>query len=50
MFDIEFRNSNVAIGTSQQLMKHSHGKNLEYIASKAEEVISYVKAHNIEIG
>ncbi|KAL8704240.1 MAG: hypothetical protein Q9201_002585 [Fulgogasparrea decipioides] len=40
---------NVAIGTSSYLMKHSHGKDMAYIASKAEEVISYVKAHNIEI-
>lgn len=42
-------NSNVAIGTSSYLMEHSHGKDMAYIASKAAEVISYVKAHNIEI-
>ncbi|KAL9629211.1 MAG: hypothetical protein Q9164_006977, partial [Protoblastenia rupestris] len=30
-------------------MEHSHGKDMAYIASKAEEVISYVKAHNIEV-
>ena len=41
--------SNVAIGTSSQLMKHSHGKDLEYISTKAKEVIEYVKAHNLEI-
>ena len=43
------QNSNVAIGTSSQLMDHSHGKDLTYIATKAKEVIEYVKAHNIEI-
>ena len=41
--------SNVAIGTSSQLMKHSHGKDLEYISTKAKEVIEYVKAHKLEI-
>lgn len=30
-------------------MKHSHGKDLEYISIKAKEVIEYVKAHNLEI-
>ena len=30
-------------------MQHSHGKDMAYIANKAEEVISYVKAHDIEI-
>ncbi|KAI4163956.1 MAG: hypothetical protein LQ342_002453 [Letrouitia transgressa] len=40
---------NVAIGTSSYLMKHSHGKGMAYIATKAEEVISYVQSHNIEI-
>ena len=43
------RYSNVAIGTSSQLMQHSHGKDLEYISIKAKEVIEYVKAHNLEI-
>lgn len=43
------QHSNVAIGTSSQLMKHSHGKGLEYISIKAKEAIEYVKAHNLEI-
>lgn len=43
------QDSNVAIGTSSQLMKHSHGKDFEYISIKAKEVIQYVKAHNLEI-
>lgn len=41
--------SNVEIGTSSHLMKHSHGKGLEYISIKAKEVIDYFKAHNLEI-
>lgn len=40
---------NVAIGTSSQLMKHSHGKDLDVIAVKAKEVVEYVKAHGLEI-
>ncbi|ROT34447.1 HMGL-like-domain-containing protein [Sodiomyces alkalinus F11] len=40
---------NMCIGTSSQLMKHSHGKDMAYIAAKAKEVIEYVKANNIEI-
>lgn len=43
------QHSNVAIGTSTQLMEHSHGKDLAYIATKAKEVIEYVKSHDIEI-
>ena len=43
------QHSNVAIGTSSQLMKYSHGKDLEYISIKAKEVIEYIKAHNLEI-
>lgn len=43
------QHSNVAIGTSSHLMKHSHGKNLAFISIKAKEVIEYVKAHNLEI-
>ena len=39
----------MCIGTSAQLMKHSHGKDLNYIAEKATEIIQYVKSHNIEI-
>ncbi len=30
-------------------MKHSHGKDLAYISNKAEEVIRFVKAHNLEV-
>lgn len=43
------QHSNVAIGTSSHLLKHSHGKDLAYIATKAKEVIEHVKAHNLEI-
>lgn len=43
------QHSNVAIGTSSHLMKHSHGKGLEYISIKAKEVIEYVRAHKLEI-
>jgi homocitrate synthase len=39
----------MCIGTSSQLMKHSHGKDMAYIAAKAKEVIEYVKSNNIEI-
>lgn len=39
----------MCIGTSAQLMKHSHGKDLDWIAVKAQEVIEYVKANNIEV-
>jgi len=30
-------------------MKHSHGKDMAYIAAKAKEVIEYVKSNKIEI-
>lgn len=30
-------------------MKHSHGKDLAYIVTKAKSVIEYVKAHNLEV-
>lgn len=43
------QHSNVAIGTSSHLMKHSHGKDSAYISIKDKEVIEYVKAHNLEI-
>ena len=33
----------IVIGTSSQLQKHSHGKNIETIKSMALEVIEYVK-------
>lgn len=39
----------MCIGTSPQLMKHSHGKDLGYIAATAKEVIEYVKSKDIEI-
>ncbi|MCJ1242982.1 Saccharopine dehydrogenase [Trapelia coarctata] len=40
---------NMCIGTSSHLMKHSHGKDMAYIAAEAKEVIEYVKSNNIEI-
>ncbi|KAK4451436.1 mitochondrial homocitrate synthase [Podospora aff. communis PSN243] len=40
---------NMCIGTSSQLMEHSHGKDMAYIAAKAKEVIEFVKSHNVEI-
>ncbi|KAK5661213.1 hypothetical protein OQA88_11104 [Cercophora sp. LCS_1] len=40
---------NMCIGTSSQLMEHSHGKGMTYIAAKAKEVIEFVKSHNVEI-
>lgn len=39
----------VVIGTSQFLRQYSHGKDMNYIAKSAVEVIEYVKSHNIEI-
>lgn len=39
----------MCIGTSSHLMKHSHGKDMAYIAAKAKEVIEYVKSNKIEI-
>ncbi|KAI9154926.1 Homocitrate synthase [Paramyrothecium foliicola] len=40
---------NMCIGTSSQLMTHSHGKDMKFIAAKAKEVIEYVKSKGIEI-
>ncbi|KAI1113767.1 HMGL-like-domain-containing protein [Nemania sp. NC0429] len=40
---------NMCIGTSPQLMAHSHGKDLKYIAAKAKEVVEYVRSEGIEI-
>lgn len=40
---------NMCIGTSKQLMTHSHGKDLDWIAEKAKEIIAYVRSNNIEI-
>ena len=39
----------VVIGTSSFLREHSHGKDMNYIAKAAVEVIEYVKSHGIEI-
>jgi homocitrate synthase len=39
----------MCIGTSAQLMQHSHGKDFNFIAAKATEIIKYVRANNIEI-
>ncbi|KAH7242156.1 hypothetical protein BKA59DRAFT_222593 [Fusarium tricinctum] len=40
---------NMCIGTSTQLMKHSHGKDLDWIADKAKEVIEFTQAHGLEV-
>lgn len=40
---------NMCIGTSTQLMTHSHGKDMAFIAAKAGEVIAFVRAAGIEI-
>ncbi|KAH6952956.1 hypothetical protein DER45DRAFT_509321 [Fusarium avenaceum] len=40
---------NMCIGTSTQLMKHSHGKDLDWIAAKAKEVIEFTQAHGLEV-
>ncbi|CAF3590254.1 unnamed protein product [Fusarium graminearum] len=40
---------NMCIGTSAQLMKHSHGKDLDWIAAKAKEVIEFTQAHGLEV-
>ncbi|KAK9464344.1 HMGL-like-domain-containing protein [Lipomyces arxii] len=39
----------VVIGTSQFLRDYSHGKDMNYIAKSAIEVIEFVKSHGIEI-
>lgn len=39
----------MCIGTSPQLMKHSHGKDMKYIAATAKEIVEYVKSEGIEI-
>lgn len=39
----------VVIGTSQFLRQYSHGKDMNYIAQSAVEVIEFVKSHGIEI-
>ncbi|KAF5024663.1 hypothetical protein F66182_3285 [Fusarium sp. NRRL 66182] len=40
---------NMCIGTSAQLMEHSHGKDLDWIAAKAKEVIEFTQAHGLEV-
>ncbi|KAL9574304.1 hypothetical protein ACKAV7_001596 [Fusarium commune] len=40
---------NMCIGTSTQLMEHSHGKDLDWIAAKAKEVIEFTQDHGIEV-
>ncbi|KAJ0416548.1 HMGL-like-domain-containing protein [Aspergillus carlsbadensis] len=40
---------NMCIGTSTQLMSHSHGKDLAYIARTASSIIHYVKSQNVEV-
>ncbi|KAJ3501554.1 hypothetical protein NM208_g16910 [Fusarium decemcellulare] len=45
----QLRLANLCIGTSTQLMSHSHGKDLDWIAEKAKEVIAFVQANNIEV-
>ncbi|KAH7183269.1 uncharacterized protein B0J16DRAFT_289845 [Fusarium flagelliforme] len=40
---------NMCIGTSAQLMKHSHGKDLNWIAEKAKEVIEFTQANGLEV-
>ena len=39
----------MCIGTSSQLMEHSHGKDFAYITEKAREVLAYVKSHGLEV-
>lgn len=39
----------MCIGTSSQLMEHSHGKDFAYITEKAREVLEYVKSHGLEV-
>ncbi|KAF5662150.1 homocitrate synthase [Fusarium heterosporum] len=40
---------NMFVGTSAQLMKHSHGKDLDWIATKAKEVIEFTQSHGLEV-
>ncbi|CAG8473071.1 24810_t:CDS:2 [Cetraspora pellucida] len=39
----------VVIGTSSYLREFSHGKDMDYIANKATEVINFVKSKGIEV-
>ena len=39
----------IVIGTSPQLMQHSHGKSMDYIRDTAIEVIQFVKSKKLEV-
>lgn len=39
----------IVIGTSSHLREHSHGKDMDYIAKTAVEVIEYVKSQGLEV-
>ena len=39
----------IVIGTSPQLMQHSHGKSMDYIRDTALEVIQFVKSKGLEV-
>ena len=38
----------IVIGTSPQLMEHSHGKSMDYIRDTALEVITFVQSKGLE--
>ncbi|KXJ93610.1 hypothetical protein Micbo1qcDRAFT_183252 [Microdochium bolleyi] len=40
---------NLLIGTSSQLMRHSHGKDMDYILQAVTEVVQYVKSKGVEV-
>ncbi|KAJ1328183.1 homocitrate synthase [Microdochium nivale] len=40
---------NLLIGTSSQLMQHSHGKDMNYILRAVTEVVQYVKSMGVEV-
>ncbi|KAI0974373.1 HMGL-like-domain-containing protein [Xylaria arbuscula] len=40
---------NMCIGTSAQLMQHSHGKDMAYIRAKVKEIIEYLKSNGVEV-
>ncbi|KAI1453725.1 homocitrate synthase [Annulohypoxylon moriforme] len=40
---------NMCIGTSKQLMEHSHGKDMAYINDEAQRVIQFVQSKGLEI-
>ncbi|KAK3177904.1 hypothetical protein OEA41_000036 [Lepraria neglecta] len=39
----------IVIGTSPQLMQHSHGKSMDYIRETALEVVQFVKSKGLEV-